>query len=60
VKTSPQSPQIAPVMGKNGQSFGDTEPHWWRINPQSGTFGGREVAEYLAMTAGAALSTYLF
>lgn len=44
----------------------NSEPHWWRIHPQSGEtlgmglHGGQEVAEYLIMAGGAGLSSYFF
>lgn len=44
----------------------DPKPHWWRIDPGNGetlgmgTFGGQEIAEYIVMVGGAAMSTYFF
>lgn len=43
-----------------------SEPHWWRVHPQSGetlgmgVYGGQEMAEYITMVGGAVLSSFFF
>jgi len=66
-------PRLATEMAKQDLAdgfvlgiTGDDDPHWWRIDPATGgtlgmgTYGGQEIAEYVASAIAAALSSYLF